>query len=46
MADKIDAKRIFLKLERVNENEVKLEFDFERDDEKNVYIMGKNLSNG
>ena len=40
MADKIDAKRIFLKLERVNENEVKLEFDFERDDEKNVYIMG------
>ena len=40
MADKIDVKRIFLKLERVNENEVKLEFDFERDDEKNVYIMG------
>ena len=40
MADKIDAKRIFLKLERVNENDVKLEFDFARDDEKNVYIMG------
>ena len=27
MADSINAKRIFLKLERVNENEVKLEFD-------------------
>ena len=40
MADSINAKRIFLKLERVNENEVKLEFDFERDDERNVYIMG------
>ena len=40
MADSINAKRIFLKLERVNESEVKLEFDFERDDEKNVYIMG------
>lgn len=31
---------IFLKLERINEGEVKLEFGFERNDEKNIYIMG------
>ena len=40
MANDINTKRIFLKLERVDESKVKLEFDFERDDEKNVYIMG------
>ncbi len=34
------SKRIFLKLEKVNESEIKLEFDFNRDDEKNIYIMG------
>jgi len=34
------SKRIFFKLEKVNESEVKLEFDFDRDDEKNIYIMG------
>ena len=33
-------KRIFFKLEKVAESEVKLELDFERDDEKNIYIMG------
>lgn len=36
----IKVKKIFLKLERVSESEVKLEFDFERDEDKNVYIMG------
>lgn len=40
MVNDINTKRIFLKLERVDESKVKLEFDFERDDEKNVYIMG------
>lgn len=38
--NKIDGKRIFLKLERITENELKLEFDFPRDDDKYVYIMG------
>lgn len=38
--NKIDGKRIFLKLERVSEGQLKLEFDFPRDDEKYVYIMG------
>lgn len=38
MSDK--SKRIFFKLEKVNESEVNLEFDFSRDDEKNIYIMG------
>lgn len=39
MTDKFDGKRIFLKLQKVKEGEVKLEFDFERDEEKYVYIM-------
>ena len=33
-------KRIFFKLEKVAENDIKLELDFNRDDEKNIYIMG------
>lgn len=33
-------KRIFFKLEKVAESEIKLELDFNRDDEKNIYIMG------
>lgn len=40
MAEKLDQKRIFLKLERVDENSVKLEFDFKKDEENYVYIMG------
>lgn len=40
MSDTINNKRIFLKLERVDESSVRLEFDFKRDDEKYVYIMG------
>jgi len=40
MVENFKEKRIFLKLERVDENNVKLEFDFERDDEKYDYIMG------
>lgn len=36
----MDNKRIFFKLEKVAESEVKLELDFSRDDEKNIYIMG------
>lgn len=36
----IDTKRIFLKLERLNESEVKLEFDFNRDEENYTYVMG------
>ena len=36
----MDDKRIFLKLEKVDESQIKLEFNFERDDEKNIYIMG------
>ena len=36
----MSGKHIFLKLEKVIEGEVKLEFDFKRDDEKNIYIMG------
>lgn len=40
MAGKLEQKRIFLKLERVDENSVKLEFDFKRDEENYVYIMG------
>lgn len=39
MTDKFDGKRIFLKLQKVKEGELKLEFDFERDEEKYVYIM-------
>lgn len=39
MTDKFNGKRIFLKLQKVKEGEVKLEFDFERDEEKYVYIM-------
>lgn len=39
MIGKIDGKRIFLKLQKVSENEVKLEFDFERNEEKYTYIM-------
>lgn len=35
-----DSKRIFFKLQKVKDSEVKLELDFERDDEKNVYVMG------
>lgn len=31
---------IFLKLEKINDGEVKLELGFTRDDEKNIYIMG------
>lgn len=40
MENDLDQKRIFLKLERVDENSVKLEFDFKRDEENYVYIMG------
>lgn len=40
MAKELDQKRIFLKLERVDENSVKLEFDFNKDEENYVYIMG------
>lgn len=40
MAESLDQKRIFLKLERVDENSVKLEFDFKKDEENYVYIMG------
>ena len=40
MAGKLEQKRIFLKLERVDENSVELEFDFKRDEENYVYIMG------
>lgn len=36
----MENKRIFLKLEKIKENEIKLEFDFERNDEKYIYIMG------
>lgn len=36
----MNEKRIFLKLEKIEESQIKLELDFERDDEKNVYIMG------
>lgn len=36
----MENKRIFFKLEKVKENETKLELNFERDDEKNIYIMG------
>lgn len=36
----IDIKRIFLKLEKLNDSEVKLEFDFNRDEENYTYIMG------
>lgn len=36
----MSSKHIFLKLEKVNEGELKLEFSFDRDDEKNIYIMG------
>lgn len=39
MSGKIDGKRIFLKLQKVSKDEVKLEFDFKRDEEKYVYIM-------
>lgn len=38
--NKIDGQRIFLKLEKVDESSVKLEFDFKKDDENYVYIMG------
>lgn len=37
---KLNEKRIFLTLEKVNADEVKLELDFARDDEKYEYIMG------
>jgi hypothetical protein len=33
-------KRIFLKFEKIAESEIKLELSFERDEEKNIYIMG------
>lgn len=33
-------KRIFLKFERLNNQEIKLEQDFQKDEEKNIYIMG------
>ena len=33
-------KRIFLKFEKIAEDKIKLELDFQRDDEKNIYIMG------
>lgn len=33
-------KRIFLKFEKIVEGEIKLELNFERDDDKNIYIMG------
>lgn len=36
----MNEKRIFLKLEKVEEDELKLEFNFQKDDEKNIYIMG------
>lgn len=36
----MDNKRIFLKFEKIAEEKIKLELDFERDDEKNIYIMG------
>jgi len=36
----MNEKRIFLKLEKITESEIKLELNFERNDEKNVYIMG------
>ena len=39
MSGKIDGKRIFLKLQKVSKDEVKLEFDFKKDEEKYVYIM-------
>lgn len=37
---KLNEKRIFLTLEKVSADEVKLELDFTRDDEKYEYIMG------
>ena len=36
----MENKRIFFKLEKVNEGEVNLQLDFERNDEKNIYLMG------
>lgn len=36
----MDNKRIFFKLEKVAEGEIKLELSFSRDDEKNTYLMG------
>lgn len=36
----MENKRIFFKLEKIKENETKLELNFERNDEKNTYIMG------
>lgn len=36
---KLDGQRIFLKLERVAKDEVQLEFDFNKDEEKYEYIM-------
>lgn len=35
-----ETKRIFLKLERVDESKINLEFDFNRDEDRYVYIMG------
>ena len=35
MTGKIDGKRIFLKLQKVNKNEDKIKFDFEREEKKN-----------
>ena len=37
---RLNEKRIFLTLEKVNADEVKLELNFTRDDEKYEYIMG------
>lgn len=36
----MDNKRIFFKLEKVAADEVKLQSSFEKDEEKNVYLMG------
>lgn len=36
----MDNKRIFLKFEKVNNEEIKLEFDFNKDEENYVYVMG------
>lgn len=40
MTEITDSKRIFLKLEKVEPSEVKLEFDFSRNDEDYIYVMG------